>query len=253
MKIKPYFKSTLAEPYQGKFLHKAGATVVMNTEVHTKSVGNFLVMLPDPVSLNFNNAQNFIDKCEKLKERINNTKSITVFSKKLTEENIKGITTEEIKRLDPEANILRKLDNEKVFEYMQSSMGVVVSLVTGVESFLNLIIPYNYTTIRENKKGEKVTLDKEQIVRKFSLEDKIELVAEIKGKVDTKQQRFWPTFKEVKELRDEIVHFKKMDKKLDQMWNPIIVSFFDSDLQKYFDDIVELVNYLEPKYLEKRS
>lgn len=253
MKIKPYFKSTLTKALQGKNFHNAGAEVVMNMEVQTKSLGNFLVMLPDPVSLNLNNAQNFIDKCEKLKERIISSKRITVFSKILGETDISGRTNEEIKKLDPEANILRDFDNEKIFEYMQSSMGMVVSLIVGIESFLNLIIPFDYRTVRVNKNGEKINLDKEQIVRKFSIEDKIEIVSEIKHKEDVKQQKFWNTFKEVKDLRDDIIHFKKMDKKIDQMWNPIIVSLFDGNLQRYFDDIVNLINYLEPKYLEMKS
>ena len=55
MKIKPYFKTTLAEPYQGKYLHEAGAEVVMNMHVKSKTLGDFMVLLPDLVSLNLEN------------------------------------------------------------------------------------------------------------------------------------------------------------------------------------------------------
>jgi len=253
MKVKPYFRTTLAKPYQGQFFHPAGTSVIMNAEVSTKSVGKFIMMLPDPVSLNLNNAQNFIDKAEMLKEKINRAKQTRVFSKILNENTIQGLSMEQIKNADPEANIVRILNDEKVFEYIQSSMGVVVSLITSVESFLNMIIPHDYTTTRKNRKGEEETLDKEQIVRRFSIEDKIEVVAEVKNRSEIKQQKFWSSFKEVKNLRDEIIHFKRLDKKIDQMWTPIIVAFFDSDLQQYFDDIVELINFLEPKYLEYES
>ncbi len=250
MKIKPYFKSTLAKPFQGKHFHDVGTTVVMNTEVRTKSIGDFILMLPDPVSLNLNNAQGFIDKCGKLKERIDKAKESTVMSKILTEEAIRGRTNEEIKKLDPAADIFRILDNDKVFEYVQSSMGVVVSLITAVESFVNLMIPVGHTVERTNRKGEKETLDKAQIVRKFSIEDKLEIVAIIKAKTDLKQQTFWNSFKTVKDLRDDIIHFKKMDNNINQMWRPIIESFFDSDLQKFFDDTVAMIVYLHPDYLE---
>lgn len=250
MKIKPYFKSTLAKPFQGKHFHDVGTSVVINTEVRTKSIGDFILMLPDPVSLNLNNAQGFIDKCGKLKERIDKAKESTVMSKVLTEEAIRGRTNEEIKKLDPAADIFRVLDNDKVFEYVQSSMGVVVSLITAVESFVNLIIPADHTVERINRKGEKETLDKAQIVRKFSIEDKLEIVAAVKAKADLKQQTFWNSFKTVKDLRDDIIHFKKMDNNINQMWRPIIESFFDSDLQKFFDDVVAMIVYLHPDYLE---
>ena len=253
MKIKPYFKAKLAQPYQGKHLHAVGTMLVMNTEVRTKSVGDFIVMLPDPVSLNLNNAQGFIDKCGKLKERINKAKETTIFSKILTEEVIAGLNNEEIKKLDPAANILRVLDNDKVFEYVQSSMGVVVSLITAVESFVNLMIPIDYTFVRTNRKGEKETLDKAQIVRKLPIEEKLEIIGAVKAKPDLKQQTFWNSFKTVKDLRDDIIHFKKMDNNINQMWRPIIESFFDSDLQKFFDDIVGMIGYLHPQYLETES
>ena len=225
MKIRPYFKTTLATPFQGKFLHQVGATVVMNTDVHTKSIGDFMIMLPDPVSLNLNNAQGFINKCEKIKERINKAKGIQVFSKTLNEDSIRGLDINAIKKLDPEAGVFRTLDNEKVFEYVQSSMGVVVSLITAVESFVNLIIPYNYTHERINKKGESEVLTKEQVVRKFSIEDKLDIVAKIKSKTDLKQQKFWVSFKTAKDLRDDVIHFKKMDNNIKEMWSPIIASF----------------------------
>lgn len=249
MKVKPYFKTTLAEPFQGKHLHEAGAEVVMNMHVKSKTLGDFIVMLPDPVSLNLNNAQNFVDKCEKLKERINKARKFTVFSKTLTEEKIAGKSKEEIHLMDPDANFFRELDNDKVFEYIQGSMGVVVSLITAVESFVNLIIPHDYSLERVNSKGVTEVLDKTAIVRKLSIIDKLELVATVKGKDNLKQQKFWNAFKTIKDLRDDIIHFKKMDNKIDEMWTPIVISFLDSDLQVFFDETVSLISFLHPDYL----
>lgn len=253
MKIKPYFKTTLAKPFQGKHFHDAGASVVMNMEVRTKTLGNFLVMLPDPVSLNLNNAQGAINRCLSLKERIDSVKGFTVFTKVLSEEDIRGLSPEQIKALDPEANILRTLNEEKVFEYIQSSMGLVVSLITAIESFVNLIIPHDHTFDKANSKGEIKILNKEEIVKRCTIEDKLEIVAKVKEKLDLKQQPFWKSFKEIKDLRDEIIHFKKMDNKIDQMWNPIIIYLFDSDLQKLLEDTVALINFLHPTYLEVES
>lgn len=253
MKVKPYFRTTLAKPYQGKHYHEEGTSVVMSAQVNTKSIGNFLMILPDPVSLNLNNAQNAIDRAETIIERINKSKQITVFSKLLNEEKIRGLSQDQILKLDPAANILRNLNDEKIFEYIQLSMGIVVSLITSVESFLNLTIPHDYVVKRQKKDGEEEVLNKMYIVRRFSIEDKIELVSDVKKRVGIKQEKFWSSFKEIKNLRDEIIHFKKMDSKIDQMWTPILVSFFDSDYQLFFDDTVNLINFLEPKYLEYES
>jgi hypothetical protein len=249
MKINPYLKTTLSEPFQGKYLHEAGAEVVMNMHIKSKTLGDFMVMLPDPVSLNLNNAQNFIDKCEKLKERINKARDFTVFSNILTEEKITGKSKEEIHLMDPSAVFFRKLDNDKVFEYIQTSMGVVVSLITAVESFVNLIIPHNHSIERVNSKGITETLDKTDMIRKLSIVEKLELVATVKGKNDLKQQKFWTTFKTIKDLRDNIIHFKKMDNKINEMWTPIVVSFLDSDLQDFFNQTVSMISFLHPDYL----
>jgi len=249
MRINPYFRTTLAEPFQAKHSHEAGAEVVMNMHVRSKTLGDFIVMLPDPVSLNLNNEQNFIDKSEKLKERINKVRGFIVFSKILTEEKIAGKSKEEIHSMDPDADFFRELDNDKVFEYIQTSMGVVVSLITAVESFVNLIIPHDHSIERTNSKGVVEILDKTAMVRKLSIIDKLELVATVKGKDSLKQQKFWATFKIIKDLRDDIIHFKKMNDKINKMWTPIVVSFLDSDLQDFFNQTVSMISFLHPNYL----
>lgn len=246
MKIKPYFKTKLAKPFQGKHHHPAGASVVMNSSIETKSIGKFIITIPDPVSLNFNNAANFIEKSEKIKQRIDKSKKVKIFSKNLNENTIKSLSIEQIKASDKDVKIFRDLENDKVFDYIQATMGIVISLIAAVESFLNMIIPFDYEIKKEGK-----ILDKNKIVRKFSIEDKIELVGKIKNKTNTKQESFWNSFKTVKKLRDDIIHFKKTTSKVDELWTPIIILLFDSDFNKIFSDFVDLINYLEPSYLEE--
>ncbi len=250
MKIKPYFRTKLSEPFQGKYYHEAGASVALTSAIETKSLGKFMVIIPDPVSLNFNNAVNFIERSKQIKQEIDNNKKMTVFSGKLNEKDIKGLNLNQIKELDKDADIFRDLENDKIFDYIQTTMGVVVSLVTAVESFLNMIIPFDYT-VEITRQGEKKIIEKNEIVRRFSIEDKIELVEKCKGKTGIKQQKFWNSFKIVKELRDNIIHFKKTDSNLNHLWSPIIDLLFDIDFDKTFVDFVDLVNYLEPAYLEE--
>ncbi|MDB4940246.1 MAG: hypothetical protein JWO40_671 [Candidatus Doudnabacteria bacterium] len=253
MKINPYFRTTLAKPFQGKFLHEAGAEVILNIPINSKTIGNFIIMLPDPVSLNLNNAQAFIDKWVKLKERINKSKNFTVYSSALSEDDISGKSQEQIKHLDPNANFYRTLDEEKVFECIQSSIGVVISLITAMEAFVNVVIPHDYILQRTNKRSEKENLNKDSIVKKLSISEKIILIADIKGKADLKEQVFWSTFHEVKKLRNDIIHFKKTDANINNMWAPIIIGFLDSDLQKFFDHFVIMIDYLHSGYLDTKT
>lgn len=80
-------------------------------------------------------------------------------------------------------------------------------------------------------------------VRSKTLGDFIVMLATVKGKDNLKQQKFWNAFKTIKDLRDDIIHFKKMDNKIDEMWTPIVISFLDSDLQVFFDETVSLISF----------
>ncbi len=138
MKIKPYFKTKLTKPYQAKHYHEAGTSVALNSAIKTKSLGRFMVVIPNPVSLNFNNAFNLIGRSKQIKLEIDNNKKMTVFSSKLNEEIIKGLNINQIKKLEKNADIFRDLEDDKIFDYMQTTMGVVVLLVTAVELFLTI-------------------------------------------------------------------------------------------------------------------
>lgn len=249
MKIKPYISGKLAEPIQGRVYHKKGSLVVISAEVHTKSIGDFLVVIPDPVSLSLNNAKNFLDCCKELRKKIDDSKERTIFSKTLSEENIRTLNQKQLKKFDPALKILRRFNDADVYQYMQNGMGFVISLITAIESFLNLMIPHDYKAKRLNKNGVEETLDKDQILW-FSIEEKLKLVAEINGNVSIQQEKFWNSFKVVKSLRDDIIHFKNTDKPINEIWNPIIKSLFDSDFEKFFKDVVGLINHLKPGYIE---
>jgi hemerythrin superfamily protein len=84
----------------------------------------------------------------------------------------------------------------------------------------------------------------------MSLTDKLELMSKIKEKPDLKEQGFWQNYEKVKELRDNIIHFKKPDSKLDEMWSPILTDLLDSNLQEFYDDFVALVVFFRPGFLE---
>lgn len=85
MKIKPYFRTKSTKPYQGKHYHEAGTSVVLNSAIKTKSLGRFMVVIPDPVSLNFNNAFNLIGRSKQIKlekEMVNKKTAVKRLKKK---------------------------------------------------------------------------------------------------------------------------------------------------------------------------
>ncbi len=68
---------------------------------------------------------------------------------------------------------------------MGTLQSVVISLVTAVETFVNLLIPHDYIYKTTDKNGSPVDFDKKRIERHLSVEDKINILISLK-----KQNRF---------------------------------------------------------------
>jgi len=254
MKILAYLRFKLAEPFQGEHLHEKGAAVVLNSKVVTKTLGIFLLIPPDPVSLSLNDAKNFIDKTLKLKERLSHSISnvATVESKKYTPEQIRVLglkSVEDILRVDPEAEVIRTIDTEKMYSFIQASADAMTSLMTAVESFANVMIPRDHKEKIIRNKIE-IELDKDGIVRKLGVENKLDILGRLLGKTDFKSHAHWQSFLDVKDIRDNFIHFKQAHAHINSIWNPMVVSLIDSDLEKFYNDIILLIKYLKPEYFD---
>jgi hypothetical protein len=92
------------------------------------------------------------------------------------------------------------------FEEIQTS--IIFSYIA-VEAFSNAAIPENFEYEKFNEKGIKEIWSKSNIERWMTTSEKVGiLLPKILNSSDVKQEPFWPTFKSLEKLRNEIVHQK---------------------------------------------
>ena len=107
------------------------------------------------------------------------------------------------------------LDNDEFLNMLEMKMGSIVFAYTALESFANDLIPkeYTYKTERNDKKCSEI-YDKSQIERNINLETKLDIILpEILNIKTIKSDNLWSKFKELKKLRDRIIHMKSVDKR----------------------------------------
>ena len=93
-------------------------------------------------------------------------------------------------------------------------MQSIVFAFTALEAFVNEIIPSDY---KYEKKGKKATeiYTKEEIERWVSIDEKLDKIIPAILKVGTPKGRdqSWQGFKDLKNIRDRLIHMKSDDRK----------------------------------------
>ncbi len=138
------------------------------------------------------------------------------------------------KKVEIKSEIRAELYN--YFEILQTS--IIFSYIA-IEGFSNAVIPENYLHERVNEKGIKETLTKENIERWMSTSEKVGTILPLILKTsDIRAENYWATFKELEQLRNDIVHQKTIEKgtKLDtkvfnQMLNPKVFERIASSIK----------------------
>ncbi len=247
MKIKPILETTLAKDFNSAsgITHPAGTKISFATKFTTKKFGELLLTTPNPVTLNLDFAEKVIAELKSLESEVTAGAKKMVFSKLGVTQNISG---EEALKNDPDAEVIRHHD-DSLYYYLEASMSIVISLFTAIETFTNLVIPHDYVHNTEDKNGDPVQRDKTYIERYYSLEDKIDILMVLKSKPDLKKQPSWMTFKELKNIRDNVIHLKSSGKTYIEQYNPIFTSLFDLEAEKAYKQVTELIDYLEPSLL----
>jgi len=97
-------------------------------------------------------------------------------------------------------------DSESLyFNYFETILQAVIFAFTSLETFSNICLPENYSY--RDAKGK--TIDKVTIERFKSLDFKLEFIlTDILHTPDPKQQAWWPTYVQLKEIRDRVIHAK---------------------------------------------
>ena len=223
MEFKPLLE---AEEIQKK------SRVMYASAFFTKRFGNFIIPIPDPVWL-------FLDMAEKsMIEAMSVAKELDKVNKTL------------MFGEDGEKEIYRDLDFDKLQEYLELLFSTVIYLITAIETFTNKTIPNNYSHSYYDNKGNKKNMNKSEIEKRLSVEDKISIVCRLRKVKGVKQTKFWTTFKKVKQIRDDLVHLKTKGDDNINMYDDIFINAFDLDMKLSLDHFIALVNYIEPKYFE---
>lgn len=104
-------------------------------------------------------------------------------------------------------------DHKPVFDFLESFMAEVVFSFTAIEAFANESIPQDFK-YEFKKAKETKTLPRAEIERQVSLDEKLKRVLPqaygIKSPAGTKP---WEHFKELKDVRDRLIHMKSVDRR----------------------------------------
>lgn len=128
-----------------------------------------------------------------------------------------------------EAQVLRKKSNidssikeqvsfntkSEAFDYIECVMESIVMAFTALEAFVNENIPDEYE-YRSHRRSEIIleVMDKNAIERWLSLDEKLsKVLPDAKGIDSPKGSKCWQDYKELKGVRDRIVHMKKEDRR----------------------------------------
>ena len=139
MKIKPIFKTTLAEDMprgpQGQPAHKKGSEVNIASMIDTKRLGRFIMVTPNPIYFYLNSAEHKIVEINKLLEKIDSTNKQVLFP---------GSP-------DKPAETFRDLEDSLLYEFYEKAIEVPVMLFTAIEAFVNQLIPTEYSYNKSSK------------------------------------------------------------------------------------------------------
>jgi len=248
IKVKPLFstllKNDVYNPNGSLWLPK-NSKVYHTSIFKTKRFEKFLLITPNPVHLIISGVDFLISEIQKEITLINQNNKIHVFSKLL--DGIKNFTAQELMEIDKEAEVIRKLDEDRLYKYLFLSMNCIISMISAIEAFVNQEIPVNFFLYK--KKNKKV-LKKEDIEKELTLKEKIEILAKILNKKEYHKFNFWFDFLEIKKIRDNLIHLKTKGSISVDRYNGIFSKIFDLDFLKYRNSIVSMINYFKEKYIE---
>jgi hypothetical protein len=106
------------------------------------------------------------------------------------------------------------VDEKSSFDYMEAKIESVVMAYTALEAFANELIPDSYEYEYTKRDSQKEVLNKEQIERIVSLDEKLSIVLpKILSVNSPKGTRCWEEYRKLKRTRDRLIHMKSSDRR----------------------------------------
>lgn len=192
--------------------------------IETFSIGDCKISFPTP-----NNVSLFASIAKKEKQQAKN-----IFS---------SLITKDIKN-KKELKISDK-DTPRLFNYFEHIQSSVIAIYTALEAFANIAIPAEFTHTFKNSKGITETWDKKAIERWYKTSDKLcELLPKILESDSPKTMPNWSRFKELENIRNDIIHQKTVpndqDKKIDSTF---LKKLLTSEIFNIIDSGFELISF----------
>jgi hypothetical protein len=129
-----------------------------------------------------------------------------------------------------------------LYDYIEQIQISLIFSYRALESFCNSIIPHDFIYKKRNSKGIEESYGILEIERWIPTSEKlINIVPEILNCNSPKQKYFWPFFKDLEKLRNEVIHSKKSNS------IEITKSLISNDIFKILNSSLDVLNY----YLEQ--
>lgn len=143
-----------------------------------------------------------------------------------------------IKKLDASNGNIFNEDVSLAYNYLEEIQKAIVFSYKAIESFCNEAIPDNYIYSKVNSKGIQERYEKDQIERWISTSEKVaEILPNILEGSSPKSEKFWPEFKELERLRNEIIHSKS------NASSAILAKLFTDSIDKYVESSFAMLKF----------
>lgn len=142
--------------------------------------------------------------------------------------------------------------NQSYTSYIKAVTSSIIMLVSALESFMNQIIPNNFSYKKEEKNGEK-NYNHNKIENGISFKEKLEFVVPLA----INQKDFWSTRSEnlniINELynhRKNMIHLKTKSEDELNRYSVIFSKMLSFDLLKAIDATINIFNSIEEDFVE---
>ena len=139
---------------------------------------------------------------------------------------------------EKESNIFFKSNIKELYDYFEKIQISIVFMYQAIETFTNSCIPDEFQYEKKNHKGVKETYTKKEILRWITTSEKLsDIIPNVLSIESPKKHNFWSDFKQLEQIRNEIVHNNK------DASNQLYSSLFDSKINKIIDAGLKLIKY----------
>lgn len=138
--------------------------------------------------------------------------------------------------------LIEKQDIIIVYDFLEEIQKAIVFAYKAVESFCNASIPDSYVYKRKTNKDTIESFEKNKIERWIKTSEKLtSILPDCLGINNPNTEKFWPGFKSLERLRNDIVHSKS------STTPKVLAELFSENVNKYIDCAIELIEFFVAK------